>query len=61
VRFKLIKIKTMKNKNYTEKVISISKNGKMKQVIRTRVIEGNKNRKGEKYKTSQTLHIKNIK
>jgi len=60
----------MKNKNYTEKVISISKNGKMKQVIRTRVIEGNirtrviegnKNRKGEKYKTSQTLHIKNIK
>ncbi len=51
----------MKKKNYTEKVVSISKNGKMKQVIRTRVIDGIKNRKGEKYKTSQTLHIKNIK
>jgi len=48
----------MKNKNYIEKLVSISKNGKMKQVIRTIVIEGIKNRKGEKYKVSQTLHIK---
>ena len=48
----------MEKKNYKEKIVSISKNGKMKQVIRTRVIEGIKNRKGEKYKVSQTLHIK---
>ena len=53
-----LKIKEMENKNYKEKIVSISKNGKMKQVIRTRVIEGIKNRKGEKYKVSQTLHIK---
>ena len=46
-------------KNYTEKIVSVSKNGKMKQVIRTRVTNGIKNRKGEEYKTSQTLHIKN--
>jgi len=49
----------MANKNYKEKTISISANGKMKQVVRIREIEGVKNRKGEKFKTSQTLHLKN--
>ena len=43
----------MEKKSYKEKIVSISKNGKMKQVIRTRVIEGIKNRKGEKYKVSR--------
>ena len=49
----------MANRNYTEKTISVSKNGKMKQVVRHRVVNGVKNRKGEKFKTSQTLHLKN--
>ncbi len=51
----------MANKNFTEKTISVSKNGKMKQVIRHTVIKGVKNRKGEPYVTSQTLHLKNEK
>jgi len=46
-------------KSFTEKTISISKNGKWKQVVRHTVVKGVKNRKGEKFKTSQTLHLKN--
>ena len=51
----------MANKNFTEKTISVSKNGKMKQIIRHTVVKGVKNRKGEPYVTSQTLHLKNEK
>ncbi len=49
----------MANRNYTEKTISVSKNGKTKQVVRHRVVNGVKNRKGQPYIMSQTLHLKN--
>jgi len=49
----------MANKNYTEKTISISKNGEWKQVVRHTVVKGVKNRKGGDYILSQTLHLKN--
>ena len=49
----------MAKKNYTEKTISVSKNGKMKQVVRHTVVKGVKNRKGEPCVFSQTLHLKN--
>ncbi len=46
-------------KSFTEKTISISKNGKWKQVVRHTVVKGVKNRKGEPCVFSQTLHLKN--
>tara|TARA_R110002020_G_scaffold309888_1_gene525760 strand:+ start:1146 stop:1295 length:150 start_codon:yes stop_codon:yes gene_type:complete len=49
----------MGKQNYTEKTISVSKDGKKKQVIRITEIDGRKNRKGEIYKQTQTLHLSN--
>lgn len=46
-------------KEVSEKTISVSRNGKWKQVVRHTVVKGVKNRKGEPYVTSQTLHLKN--
>ena len=43
--------------NYKETLISVSKDGKMKQVVRHRKT-GNKNRKGQEAIISQTLHLK---
>jgi len=42
----------MGKEKYTQKTISVSKNGKKK-------IEGRKNRKGQVYKQTQTLHLGN--
>ncbi len=47
-------------KEVKEKVISVSKDGKMKQVVR-HTKAGYKNRKGQEALISQTLHIKNEK
>tara|TARA_R110002051_G_C8400107_1_gene448356 strand:+ start:338 stop:487 length:150 start_codon:yes stop_codon:yes gene_type:complete len=47
----------MKNET-TEKLISKSANGKTRQVVRITKHKGEKNRKGEVYKTSRTLHLK---
>jgi len=41
-----------------EKLISKSANGKKRQVVRITKHKGIKNRKGEVYKTSRTLHFK---
>jgi len=41
-----------------EKLISKSADGKKRQVVRITKHEGIKNRKGEVYKTSRTLHFK---
>ncbi len=51
----------MKDNTYTQTTVSVKRNGKMKQVIRTTVLNGRKNRKGEPYKISETKHIPNIK
>ena len=47
----------MKNET-VEKLISKSANGKTRQVVRITKHKGSKNRKGEVYKTSRTLHLK---
>ena len=49
----------MGKEKYTQKTISVSKNGKKKQVIRITEIEGRKNRKGQVYKQTETLHLGN--
>ena len=41
-----------------EKLISKSAHGKTRQVVRITKHKGSKNRKGEVYKTSRTLHLK---
>ena len=41
-----------------ERLISKSKDGKTRQVVRITKHRGIKNRKGEVYKTSRTLHFK---
>jgi len=41
-----------------ERLISKSANGKKRQVVRITKHKGIKNRKGEVYKTSRTLHFK---
>jgi len=41
-----------------EKLISKSADGKKRQVVRITKHKGHKNRKGEVYKTSRTLHLK---
>ena len=41
-----------------EKLISKSKDGKKRQVVRITKHKGHKNRKGDVYKTSRTLHLK---
>ena len=40
-----------------DRIISKSKNGKTMQIVRITKHEGTKNRKGEVYKTSRTLHV----
>ncbi len=40
-----------------DKVISKSSDGKMMQIVRITKHEGTKNRRGEVYKTSRTLHV----
>ena len=47
----------MKNETI-ERLISKSKDGKTRQVVRITKHKGYKNRKGEIYKTSRTLHLK---
>lgn len=49
----------MANKNYTEKTISVSRNGKKKQVVRHTIINGVKNRRGGSYIFSETKHLSN--
>ena len=41
-----------------EKLISKSTDGKTRQVVRITKHKGYKNRKGDVYKTSRTLHLK---
>ena len=41
-----------------ERLISKSADGKTRQVVRITKHKGHKNRKGEVYKTSRTLHLK---
>ncbi len=50
----------MSKSEVKEKVISVSKDGKMKQVVR-HTKAGYKNRHGQEAINSQTLHLKNEK